>query len=531
MAKTGSFDLNFPGAKLICDTPQKRASLLRYLNGQAQSIDVPLSNSIFEQDVDHALYNTTYIHESRHFHDHLLCPLLLHNYTLKIFAFYNLLVATHIWIKGNQPYKYIPTPFCDWLELPQKEKLELIEKKKISISDVPVFSLEEARLIAFGKIKCEDEFTKYLLRGAANYWEYKINSQEYVPDEYAKGYQIRNFCESMAFNVQIEEILRLYGDYGKLIYDRIIECNWRIFDSSGRLKKINEGDEPGDITEFSTYMAPYWLVSELCRESNATEYYYLFQSYILFWTLCGPLSSNGLPEIQPLKRLMTLISLEHDKKTFHLDKKSVLDELYDYPIRTFKKWNSYCVKSLHKENKHYPYYLRALNLEKPLPSTFKEFYNLYISKIMGVVNHLESLGVEGPAFYIYKLAQALNRMKGVFCEMPALYLYPDAYAQHMDLFVNVPFRFEFDNIEPIRKEECTDPVRLRKGGIAFINNYVYGDGFYCTDRPDIVDWIAYEAYSEIINYCDALYGVSNINMPGTIIKKHLQGIKPWFINV
>ena len=209
MAKTGSFDLNFPGAKLICDTPQKRASLLNYLNGQAQSIDVPLSYSNFEQDVDHALYNTTYIHESRHFHDHLLCPLLLHNYTLKILALYNLILATYTWIKGKQPYKYIPIPFCDWLELSEKEKLELIEKKRISTSDVPVYSLEEARLIAFGKIKCEDEFTKYLLHGAANYWEYKINNQEYVPEGYAKGYTIKNFCESMAFNVHIEEIIRL----------------------------------------------------------------------------------------------------------------------------------------------------------------------------------------------------------------------------------------------------------------------------------------------------------------------------------
>ena len=147
MAKTGSFDLNFPGAKLICDTPQKRASLLNYLNGQAQSIDVPLSYSNFEQDVDHALYNTTYIHESRHFHDHLLCPLLLHNYTLKILALYNLILATYTWIKGKQPYKYIPIPFCDWLELSEKEKLELIEKKRISTSDVPVYSLEEARAL------------------------------------------------------------------------------------------------------------------------------------------------------------------------------------------------------------------------------------------------------------------------------------------------------------------------------------------------------------------------------------------------
>ena len=81
MAKTGNFNLDFPGANIICDSFQKRESILNFVNGKSNDIDVTLFSSNIEQDIQNGVYNTTYIHEGKHLHDHLVCPQLLHNYT------------------------------------------------------------------------------------------------------------------------------------------------------------------------------------------------------------------------------------------------------------------------------------------------------------------------------------------------------------------------------------------------------------------------------------------------------------------
>ena len=54
MTKTGEFNLDFPGATLICDTEQKKEALKDYLNGKADVVDINFN------DVASAIYNTTY---------------------------------------------------------------------------------------------------------------------------------------------------------------------------------------------------------------------------------------------------------------------------------------------------------------------------------------------------------------------------------------------------------------------------------------------------------------------------------------
>ena len=240
MEKTGSFDLNFPGARLVCDTPQKRASLLNYINGDANTYEVELSHTNFEQDYENAIYNTTYIHEGKHVHDHLLCPYLLHNSTLKLHSYYYSLLAIHAWQNGDKPYKYIPLPFCDWLDLSYKEQIRLIEKKGISPSDVPIFSTHKARLLAIDKYKCDNKFIRNLLFGAANYWEYQINSRNYSFDGLTKGLNAYNFCESLALNQQLYEIVSKYGSYGYELYASLIFDNLIVYDQFGRLKDLDE---------------------------------------------------------------------------------------------------------------------------------------------------------------------------------------------------------------------------------------------------------------------------------------------------
>lgn len=42
MSKTGEFDLNFPGATIICDTLEKKRAILDYLNSKSPNFDLDL---------------------------------------------------------------------------------------------------------------------------------------------------------------------------------------------------------------------------------------------------------------------------------------------------------------------------------------------------------------------------------------------------------------------------------------------------------------------------------------------------------
>ena len=56
MARTGNFDLNFPGAHIVCDTQDKRKALQLFLTGESNSFEIPLCNNK-ESDLERAIYS------------------------------------------------------------------------------------------------------------------------------------------------------------------------------------------------------------------------------------------------------------------------------------------------------------------------------------------------------------------------------------------------------------------------------------------------------------------------------------------
>lgn len=214
MKKSGHFNLNFPGATIICDTLEKRKALVKYLKGEANSIDINLNLDDNDHFFSGSIYNTTYQHEGKHLHDHLLCPMLMHNYSLKLNALFYSFFLTQSWKNGNQPYKYMPLPFSAWMDLPEEKKFDLIKKKGLEISDVPCFSLHQAAQVLKGQFQFSNVFDHYLALGAIHFSEYNYNTTLNEPDSYNGDYSLRAVIESMAFVQQMTDICYKYGSKG-----------------------------------------------------------------------------------------------------------------------------------------------------------------------------------------------------------------------------------------------------------------------------------------------------------------------------
>lgn len=531
MAKTGSFDLNFPGANLICDTPQKRESLLKYINGDADSYEVKLSYTDFEQDVDNAIYNTTYIHESKHYHDHLICPYLLHNYMLKLTALFFSLLSVYSWENGNKPYKWIPIPLTSWIKLPLKKKQELIEEKKISTNDIPMYSFKEAVYVANGSRKCEDVFTNNLLNGAIAYNECTLNSSSIPPEFLDSGYTIRSFTESMGFIHQLAAIANYYDDYGNKIIGEIINRSYDVFDKTGQ--QIS----PETISDFSEinirskdYTAALDLAIRIAKKTGIEKIQkYSLSSYILFWALCtNPITGINNYVIPGLRLQGLLSSINENKIDFKED--SVLRDFYKNPFIAYQIWNNIIYPGFLKHNLCKERKESQSNIESDIKSSLFSFYEEEIKGCYKMMNILYPIGFRGPSLFLYELADSLFRMSSLFLNDPQEYLLPLDYAKNLHKFVNIPFRFQYSaNIKPIAKEECKN----FREGIGINHKYVYGDSLIPESQgiPYIgMDWRVFELCSKYFDLSDALFGHPNINMPGALIKEFLPGIKPWFFN-
>lgn len=141
MSKTGEFDLNFPVATIICDTQEKNLAILNYLNGRSPNFNLDLSTDKFQNTLEQAVFNTTYIHEGRHLHDYLTAPLLTTHWLQRIFSLSFSVIAIDSWKHSSKRYKYLPLPFNRWLGLIPEKKSDLLRYKGISENDVPFYNI------------------------------------------------------------------------------------------------------------------------------------------------------------------------------------------------------------------------------------------------------------------------------------------------------------------------------------------------------------------------------------------------------
>lgn len=530
MAKSGNFDLNFPGARIICDSEQKREALLKYLNRNSTGIEVNLSHSNLEQDIKSAVYNTTYYHEGKHVHDHMVCPQLLHNYTLKLTALYYSILAIQAWDEEKRPYKYIPLPFTSWIELSKDKQLELLKKKGLLPTDVPLFSLHNAACLLEGQFKCDDRFSEAILLGALHYSEYQYNNRHNRPDGYNTEFSVKTFTESMAFVQQMTDIALLYGDHGQSICQKIIGDSFKHFMKVGDLRRTeNKEIEPQDYIEYSTYTSAFTMAWRHAIQNKIDlNYIYPFISYVLFWALSGNVLSGNKEANFPRNRIERLFNLDLMGVELNLDQESNILELLNHPLETFNRWDNLINSIYAGTNLHVFSLDNAFHLDSDTTAIdFEETYTKFLRSFITMIEHLDSIGFVKPAKYIRNIATSIYTMKSSFFKNQSLYLHPTAYSNNRANFVNIPYRIEFDGVEPIRTDECSS---LRSDA-TIIDNCVYGNNLLPDSQrkgPAILDWKTYYDASNYINFADALLGNTNLNMPGRLVKEFLPGVNTWF---
>ena len=287
MAQTGLFNLSFPGAILYCDSIEKRTAIANYLSCKSNSIDIDISNFSIEKAIERSIYNTTYIHEGKHLHDHLVCPILFHNFVLKLTALFYSCHAILSWNHGIRPYKYIPLPFNKWLNLSQETKMQFVNENGISSSDVPMFSLRDAALLLRGEPVAEDDFTKSLLLGAIHYSEYWFNSTHRNSDGYNTDFSVISFAESSTFLQQCTEIARRYGKKGEAIVKQMTSHCFEQFQKLGKEKRENNRElSEKDYLGYARYATAFTAMFRYAVQNNIdSNYLYPFISYLLFWAM------------------------------------------------------------------------------------------------------------------------------------------------------------------------------------------------------------------------------------------------------
>ena len=204
-----------------------------------------------------------------------------------------------------------------------------------------------------------------------------------------------------------------------------------------------------------------------------------------------------------------------------------LFELFRNPLETYRLWDEYIGTSYIGTNINISSLSKVMNLDvASTPISFENTYKMFLQSLFHMTDNLYTVGFKEISDYMYNIGQAMLSMTKGFLDNPSMYLYPESYSKCIDEFVNVPFKIEFVNVEPLRSEVC----KIQREGVSIVNGSIYGDTLNASNGPikKTLDWRLYVAAEKNINFSDALYGDSELDMPGKTIKECLPGIKPWF---
>lgn len=530
MSRTGQFNLSFPGASIICDSQEKREALLKYLNNENDSIETKVSFSCNDDAIYKAIYNTTYLHEGKHLHDHLVCPNLLHNYYLKLTSLFYSTLLYKAWNEGCRPYKYLPLPLTSWLKLSREVQLELIRKKGISADEVPLITIEDARALAKGQFQPQNEIDRYILYGVLYHSEYLSNISDRCPDSYNTEYSIKTFTESLAFIQQMTGLCLKYGNNGQHIVEKIVNDSFLHFMKLGKEKR-EEGKDlcSCDYIGYSTYTSMFTCVWRYAVQNQVNmKYIYPFISHVLFWALCGNIIEDQRDVSSPRNRLESILNMDYYGYDLRMNEDNRMQSLFKEPLKTFHDWDNYIAKAYRgrttviTEQTGGHFHIKS----GTTPIDLKRFYKTIISDLYQKTTYLKASGCNSAASYIENITAAIKHMTYIFSVSPTSYLHPEEYLKHLDYFVNVPFRIEFKDVPPVTSRDC-DIIRE---DILFFDNCIYGNNLNRRNgNKAVIDCQLFKEAKMYIDLSDILFGCSDIILPGKFIKDNLPGAQPWFI--
>lgn len=533
MSKTGEFDLNFPGATIICDTQEKKLAILNYLNGRSPNFNLNLSTDNFQNTLEQAVFNTTYIHEGRHLHDYLTAPLLTTHWLQRIFSLSFSVIVFDSWKHSSSHCKHLPLPFNRWLGLAPEVKHELLRHRGISKEDVPFYNISTFEDVLSYDVDKLPLFDKYLIYMALSRMQLDIDAINDKYDSYNTDYSIRSFLESLAFICQSTEIVLRYGNEGVKIVDHVREKSFENFMSLGERKRIR-GEEivRFDYLGYANYTSMFTYVYRFCYRNKVNpDYVYPFIAYMLFWGLCGDPTTNTSRALAPRNRLESFFHLDEMGYDMALCYDGTLQTLFNNPIETFNSWDNTvrmaylnCTPRIIIQNEQF-YPLSTISEA----IDFRKYYTDIVHKGKDLSLQLKSIGYHSVSNYIHGITGAMAYMADMMLNSAPMYLYPEMYVQNLKKFVNVPFRIRFVNGIAISESELTSD-----SNIIFDNDMIYGNSLNRHSDTDINCILKCKDYLESKKYIDfynVLLGTSLIEKSGSLIREMLPGIKPWFINV
>ncbi len=510
--KYGLFNSKYLGASIYCDESYKLDALRDFVLNKSN--DYYVGNKVLNEEntEDVFLYNTTYFHEARHVHEHLLCPVL--NYMLRL----NILCSLHSiqffinWNHvGGRTYNFIPIPLNDWFNLDDDAKQFNINcwKNSIGLNSIiaPEVTLPRdkslrdiAEVIIKNPHANQDSLNNLLIIAAAYYEEYK-NFQRVIFDKSHCEYSVRAFLESSAFVHQMSAISLMYGEAGN---DYVSKTLQNIF------KNKNFSVYTGIFTFIYRYL--YYTGFDL-------QFQYPVTSYILYWCLCGNVLSP-YSIIDPVKRLdlFTKQDLLHNIN---------FTQLYNSPLTYFDCWD----KAIGSTPIDYNLYERTVAHE--------------YDKITQTINEFSNSKFAGYSRYIEALKKSTVLMIEQFKENPSKFLMPQSYLENIYDYVNVPAQFvvkdksfsinanELKRKEAIIREstlsgDCVKPEWIVSNCPRFSLSNRY-ELLAPTPNEIVLTHQISEDASPYLLLSDALFAPLSVTSPEQIIKMIIPDVEVGFI--
>ena len=403
----GKFDINFVGATINCDTPEKIAAVHRLLKNETDTYLVDILDSDNANDFSRGLwYNTTYIHESRHIHDYLLCPILNHEYNLRMMTVLSALQGiSHSSDPEKCKYNILPIPLSKWFRLDENaQKDQLLEWSEDGlIASAPMFtvpgSIHMNRLLDSPEFLSADSYTKALFMGFLHYETNSHILRRKNIDQFGRTLSIRSMMEASALSCQLCAAGRLYGE----------SCEELLMKSIGDAARYENMPQ----RRFSEYSTVFSLVNNYLSYNQTINPSYLipFVSVLMNWCFCGNVLRD--PGIDPLNRLSYFINNDYGKGL-------TFSDIISDPMGVFAHWDK---------------------LYGSTPINFAEYNLRQRASYEEILELSAELGFDVLSDYVQMIAKASQRMALVYMDNPLNYIIPDRYYDSFMSFTNVPVRF------------------------------------------------------------------------------------------
>lgn len=470
----GLFDLRSLGINIYCDTEEKVQSVIAFRDGDSKFF-FPLSP---DNDSLTIRGNTTYWHECRHFHDHLLSPFLNYLYRMRLIGVLHACQFVEVW-KRQHHLNSLPIPLTKWLRKSKVDKdLFLASKQK----DIPLYApatelvdsgnyRELIELVHNGNVK--DDISGLVAYASAHYNEYQFLHKK-VYDQYNREFSVHSLMEASAVIAQSLAIQVLYGyDCYRLRYDEI--------------KKWLFGE--GKNTPFNGYNSVLSILNGYLGKELGYQFsdFLSYSAYVIQWCFWGNILEGG-DNANPLFRLN---KFENQRLADSVS----LDSLQDDPFTVFAYWD------------------KSIGCTKMDIRNYVEWQDSVYDQLTDCFRHL---GYQDMSEFCQRLSAASMIMLNKYFENPSKYIAPPLYLSHMADYVRIPIRFiNSQNSEIILDEDyINSPIESQR--TQFDNNLCVLTNMHdrCTCYFDI---------------SDALFGDGLVPNPGSIIKKVLKDTKTFMI--